>query len=144
MVLRKSIARSLLTFLVLLMAAMALVVTIALAARSGVPTRYRYAGVVENARGAPSHHIAMGDGFRFVFFDALSQGVRSKRYRLCLGPAGKAAVQCWRGTTRYGLGRVAFLVTLPAKFEPGALTARWLVGSRTVAAWPFLYVRSGA
>jgi hypothetical protein len=145
MVLRKGIARWLLAFLVLLTVAMALVVTIALAGeRSNVPTRYRYAGVVENARGAPSHHIAMGDGFRFVFFDSLSQGRRSERYRLCLGPAGKSAIQCWSRTARYGLGRVAFPATLPPKVALGPLTARWLIGSRTVATWPFLYVMSGA
>jgi hypothetical protein len=145
MVFRKGIARSLLRFLVLLTAAMALVVTIALAGeRSNVPTRYRYAGVVENARGAPSHNIAMGDGFQFVFFDSLRQGLRSEPYRLCLGPAGKPAIQCWRRTARYGLGRVAFPATLPPKVAFGPLTARWLIGGRTVATWPFLYVRSGA
>jgi hypothetical protein len=138
-------ARPLLTFLVLVTVTMALVVTIALAGgRSNVPTRYRYAGVVENARGAPSHNIAMGDGFRFVFFDSLSQGRRSVRYRLCLGPAGKSANQCWRRTARYGLGSVAFPATLPPNIAVGPLTARWLVGTRTVATWPFLYARSGA
>jgi hypothetical protein len=144
MVLRRTV-RLFLAFSALLAVATAIVATIAFAGeRSNVPTRFRYAGVVENARGAPSHHIAMGDGFRFVFFDSLSQGLRSTPYRLCLGPADKAAIQCWKRTARYGLGRVAFPATLPSKVALGPLTARWLIGSRTVATWPFLHVRSGA
>jgi hypothetical protein len=100
---------------------------------------YRYAGVVENGRGAPAHYIARADGFRFVFFDALSQGRPSERYTLCLGRAGKPAARCWNRTARFGLGRLVFSVTLPSGIPSGALTARWMIESRTVATWRFFH-----
>src|SRR2546429_3914167 len=86
-----------------LMTTLVVVVTTAVGGRGSDFARFRYAGVVENGRGAPAHQIATGDGFRFVFFDALSQGRRSSRYKICLGPAGKAPARCWSRTARYGL-----------------------------------------
>jgi hypothetical protein len=131
--------------LVLLVAtAMVVAVTAALGgARSDLLPRYQYAGVVENDRGAPAHWIAAGDGFRFVFFDALSQGLRSERYKICVGRAGKAPVRCWSRTARYGLGRLVYTVKLPSNVPFGQLRARWLVNGRVVAIWPFLYIRGG-
>lgn len=141
---RKVILRVLSTLAVLLAVAMLLAVTLALAgARSNVPARYRYAGVVENGRGAPAHYIATGDGFRFYFFDSLSQGRRSRSYRLCIGRPHKAPLRCWKRTARYGVGKVSFSFTLPREVPLGVLTARWLSGNRSVATWPFLYVRGG-
>jgi hypothetical protein len=107
---------------------------------SSVPTRYRYAGVVENARGAPAHRIATGDGFRLSFFDALSQGRRSTRYRVCIGRPGQKASHCWRGVARYGFGELNLGFRLPADVPVGPLTALWLVDGRRVAIWPFLYI----
>jgi hypothetical protein len=142
--LRKVVLRAFVTIALTITAALALAVTIAVGGgRSDVPAPYRYAGVVENGRRAPAHYIATGDGFRFYFFDALSQGRRSERYRVCVGPAGKAATRCWSRTARFGLGRVAFPVALPPNFQFGPLVARWFIGSRIVATWPFLYVRGG-
>ena len=110
---------------------------------SKVPARYRYAGVVENGRGAPTHYIAAGDGIRFRFFDALSQGRPSESYRLCVGPPRKASLRCWNRTAKFGLDELAFSFTLPRDVPLGALTARWLFAGRVVASWPFLYVRGG-
>jgi hypothetical protein len=104
--------------------------------------RFRYAGVVENGRGAPAHQIASGDVFRLVFFDVLSQGRRSERYRVCLGAAGKSNIRCWNRMARYGLSRFALSrALLPQVPLGGPVTARWLIGGRVVAAWSFLYVR---
>jgi hypothetical protein len=106
-------------------------------------TSYRYAGVVENGRGAPAHQFARGDGFRFLFFDALSQGRRSERYKLCLNPPGKPPARCWHSNARFGLGRIAYGGLLPSNVPFGVLTARWFVSGRVVAAWRFYYVRGG-
>lgn len=126
------------------MAALALAVTVAIGGdRSSEVASYRYAGVVENGRGAPAHYLAIGGGFRLVFFDALSQGRRSVRYRVCLGPPGRPAVRCWRRTARFGLSRVILGDRLPLEVSYGPVTARWLIGDRIVTAWPFLYVRGG-
>jgi hypothetical protein len=139
--LRKALARAILVLAVSLTAALVLAVTIAIGGkRFDVSARYRYAGVAENGRGAPAHYIATGDGFRFLFFDARSQGRRSERYTLCLGAAGKPPARCWRRTAGYGLGRVVFPARLPPELTYGALTARWLIGTRIVATWSFLYV----
>jgi hypothetical protein len=108
--------------------------------RSDPSVGYRYAGVVENGRGAPAHYIVRGDGVRLIFFDAQSQGIRSRRYAVCLGPAGKSATRCWNRTARYGLGRLIFSATLPPEVPFGALTARWTIENRTVATWRFLHV----
>jgi hypothetical protein len=105
------------------------------------PLRYRYAGVVADGRGIPTHYVKRGGGIVFHFFDALSQGRKSESYRLCVGPPGKAPVRCWNRKARYGVGKVAFSFILPSDIPLGALTARWLVAGRTVANWPFLYVR---
>lgn len=134
-------ARAAWTLVLLVATALIVAVTAALGGERSDVARYRYAGVVENGRGAPAHRIAAGDGFRFVFFDALSQGRRSERYRICIGPAGKAPVRCWSRTARFGLGRLAYPAILPSNVPFGQLRARWLVSGRVVATWPFLYIR---
>jgi hypothetical protein len=142
--LRRVPARAILVLAVLFMAALVLAATVAIGGdRSSAPASYRYAGVMENGRGAPAHYLAIGDGFRLLFFDALSQGRRSELYRVCLGPPGKPAVRCWRRTARYGLSRVILGDRLPPQVSYGAVTARWLIGTRVVTTWPFLYVRGG-
>ena len=100
---------------------------------------YRYAGVVENGRGIPTHYLRKGDGIVFYFFDAFSQGIKSEPYQLCVGPSGKAAARCWKQTARYGVGKVRFSFTLPTGVPLGELTARWLVAGSTVARWTFFY-----
>jgi hypothetical protein len=107
------------------------------------PARYRYAGVVENGRSAPTHYIATGDGIGFYFFDAFSQGRQAESYRVCVGHPGKSPVRCWTRTATYGLGRLKFPATLPSDVPLGPLVARWFLGGRTVAAWTFLYARGG-
>ena len=102
---------------------------------------YRYAGVVENGRGIPTHYFNKVEGIFFSFFDAVSQGRKSERYQLCVGPPGKAATRCWKQTAKYGVGKLSFSFTLPAGVPLGELTARWLVGDRTVARWAFFYDR---
>jgi len=87
------------------------------------------------------HTIVRGGGVVFSFFDALSQGRKSVPYRLCVGRLGKPASRCWTRTARYGVGKISFAFTLPPVVPLGELTARWLVGGRTVARWDFLYVR---
>lgn len=142
MLLRKVALHAPLTFVALLGATTLLAVTIAPAgARSNVPAHYRYAGVVENGRGIPAHYIATGDGFRFYFFDSLSQGRRSEAYGLCIGRPRKAPIRCWNRTANYGVGKLTFSFVLPRNVPLGALTARWLRAGRAVATWPFLYVR---
>jgi hypothetical protein len=142
--LRRVPARAILVLAVLFVAALVLAVAVAIGGdRSGALASYRYAGVMENGRGAPAHYLAIGDGFRLLFFDALSQGRRSERYKVCLGPPGKPAVRCWQRTARYGVGRVILGDRLPLQVSYGALMARWSIGDRIVTTWPFLYVRGG-
>lgn len=105
------------------------------------PFRYRYAGVVADGRGAPTHYVRRGDGISFSFSDALAWGRKSEPYQLCVGPAGQAPARCWNRKARYGIGKLVFLFALPRVVPLGSLTARWLVAGRTVAIWPFLYVR---
>ena len=136
-------ARAVLVLALLFMTAMLVAVTTAIGGGRSDFARFRYAGVVENGRGAPAHQITTGDGFRFVFFDALSQGRRSERYKLCVNPPGKPSAKCWRGNARYGLGRIAYPALLPSNVPFGVLTARWFVNGRVVAAWGFYYVRGG-
>jgi hypothetical protein len=135
--------RTRLPFVVSLAMTMLLAIATASAAVRADPLRYRYAGVVEDGHGVPSHYLKRGGGILFSFFDALSQGRRSTSYRLCVGPPGKPPTRCWNRTARYGVGKLAFSFTLPSDFPLGAFTARWLVAGRTVASWPFLYVRGG-
>lgn len=138
--LREVAPRALLTLVALLSAAMLVAVMIARASgRASVPVLYRYAGVVENGRGAPAHYIARLDGFQFFFFDAASQGRRFERYRLCIGPPRQRAIRCWSRAAQYGIGKMRFSVTLPSSVPVGPLTARWLIAGRTVATWPFFH-----
>jgi hypothetical protein len=105
------------------------------------PSRYRYAGVVADGRGVPTHYVRRGDGVSFSFFDALSQGRKRLPYRLCVGRAGKEPARCWSRRARYGIDKLAFSYALPRAIPVGLLTARWLVAGRMVASWTFLYVR---
>jgi hypothetical protein len=135
------------SFSVLLMVGALLAVTMLPAiqpASAGVDANapsYRYAGVVETGRGIPTHYVRKGEGIIFYFFDSMSQGRKSQPYQLCVGPPGKAASRCWKQTAKYGVGKVNFAFTLPAGVPLGELTARWLVGGRTVASWAFFYDR---
>lgn len=130
-----------LTFAVSLALTLVLAIGTAAAAVRADPLRYRYAGVVGDGRGIPTHYVRRGHGIVFYFFDALSQGRKSTSYRLCVGPPGKAPPRCWNRKARYGVGKVAFSFVLPSDVPLGTLTARWLVEGRSVASWPFLYVR---
>jgi hypothetical protein len=103
---------------------------------------YRYAGVVENGRGIPTHYLRRGDGIVFYFFDSISQGRKSEPYQLCVGPPGKAAARCWKQTARYGVGKVSFSFVLPPGVPLRELTARWLVAGHIVARWAFFYDRA--
>jgi hypothetical protein len=133
--------RTRLTVVVSLAVTILLGIASASAAVRADPLRYRYAGVVEDGRGVPSHYLKRGGGILFYFFDALSQGRKSTSYRLCVGRPGKPPTRCWSRTARYGVGKLAFSFTLPSDVPLGELTARWFVVGRTVASWPFLYVR---
>jgi hypothetical protein len=108
--------------------------------RSGLPD-YRYAGVVENGRGIPTHHIKKGEGIVFYFFDSFARGRKSETYQLCVGRSGKTDVRCWQRTARYGVGKVRFSFVLPSGVPLGALTARWVVAGHTVASWQFYYAQ---
>lgn len=108
---------------------------------SGLPD-YRYAGVVETARGVPTHHIKKGEGIVFYFFDAFARGRKSETYRLCVARPGKTNVRCWKRTARYGVGKVTFSFVLPSGVPLGFLTARWLVAGQTVAIWQFYYAQA--
>jgi hypothetical protein len=135
-------ARKALVLTLCLTTAMVVAVTTAIGGdRSDTATPYRFAGAVENGRGAPAHLIITGEGFRFLFFDALSQGRPSERYKLCLGRPGKSPVRCWQRNARFGLGRVAYGGMLPSDVPFGVLDARWSVNARIVAIWRFRYVK---
>ncbi len=71
---------------------------------ANIPARYRYAGVVEDGRGVPTHNARAGEGFRFHFYDSLSRGLRSAPYTLCVGQPGKAPARCWSRVEKYGVG----------------------------------------
>jgi hypothetical protein len=133
--------RALLTSVVLLIVTTLLAIQGAFAESRATVPDYRYTGVVENARGAPTHYIGTGDGIALVFFDAFAQGRKSERYRACIGRPGKAPVRCWNLTAAFGLGKLTFPGTLPRAVPTGALAAHWLVAGRTVATWPFFYLR---
>ena len=130
----------LLTVVALLAVAMSAVQAASARVSANAPN-YRYAGVVETGRGIPTHYVRKGEGLIFYFFDAISQGRKSQPYQLCVGPPGKAASRCWKQTAKYGVGKVSFSFTLPDGVPLGDLTARWLVGGRTVARWAFFYDR---
>lgn len=130
----------LLTVVALLAVAMSAVQAASARVSANAPN-YRYAGVVETGRGIPTHYVRKGEGIIFYFFDAISQGRKSQPYQLCVGPPGKAASRCWKQTAKYGVGKVSFSFTLPDGVPLGDLTARWLVGGRTVARWAFFYDR---
>jgi hypothetical protein len=135
-------AREVLVLTLCLSIAMVVAVTTAVGGQqSATPTPYRFAGAVENNRGAPAHRIMAGDGFWFLFFDALSQGRASERYKLCLAPPGRSPVRCWQRNARFGFGRVAYAGTLPSNVPFGVLDARWFVNGRVVATWRFRYLR---
>jgi hypothetical protein len=138
-------ARAPLSVLLMLVALLAVAMLLAIqpaSARLGANAPvYRYAGVVENGRGIPTHYVKKGEGIIFYFFDAISQGRKSEPYQLCVGPPGKAATRCWKQTAKYGVGKLSFSFTLPAGVPLGELTARWLVAGRTVARWAFFYDR---
>jgi hypothetical protein len=113
-------------------------------ARAGEQTRsYRYTGVAENGRGAPTHLAWAGEGFAFSFYDALSRGRPSEPYKVCVGRSGKAPVKCWNRSARFGVGRLNLGQTLPSKVPFGELTVRWSLGGRPVARWVLLYARGG-
>jgi hypothetical protein len=103
---------------------------------------YRYTGTVEIGRGIPTHFARAGEGFAFSFYDALSLGVRSEPYTVCIGRAGKAALKCWKRSARFGVGKLSLGAALPQKVPFGALTVRWSVEGRTVAKWGLLYVHA--
>lgn len=67
--------------------------------------------------------------------------MRSTPYRLCVGRPGQKPRHCWSLRARYGFGRLNVPILLPADVAIGSLNARWLVRGRTVATWPFLYIR---
>jgi hypothetical protein len=140
------LSRTPLSVLLMLVAVLAVTMLLAIqpaSARVGAnEPDYRYAGVVENVRGIPTHYVRKGEGVVFSFFDAFSQGRKSVPYQLCVGPPGKAAARCWKQTARYGVGKVRFSFTLPPSVPLGALTARWLVAGSTVARWTFFYDRA--
>jgi hypothetical protein len=117
------------------------VIETASAALRADPLRYRYTGVAVSGRGVPTRYITRGGGIVFYFFDAFSQGRKSASYRLCISRTGKAEARCWNRTASYGVGKVTFSFALPDNVPLGELTARWLVDGRTVASWPFFYVR---
>src|SRR5947207_6001580 len=96
-------ARLSVLFIVMAVVAVAMMPAIQPAsARGNVNTvDYRYAGVVENGRGIPTHYVRRGDGIVFYFFDSIRQGLKSEPYQLCVGPPGKAAARCWTKTARY-------------------------------------------
>jgi hypothetical protein len=104
---------------------------------------FRYTGVVENGRGAPTHLAWSGEGFAFSFYDALSRGRPSEPYKVCVGRPGKAPLKCWKRSARFGLGKLHLGQTLPQKVPFGELTVRWSTGGRTVARWVFLYAPGG-
>jgi hypothetical protein len=127
------------------LALLILTMSIAIGSAAGGPrvsVPYQYAGVVENGRGAPSHYLESGDRLRFSFFDWLSKGRRSEPYQLCLGRAKGASLRCWNLSARYGMGTLALTKLPPNVPFSTLLSARWLVGGRTVATWPFYYVRA--
>ena len=137
--------RTLLSVLLMLVALLAVAMLLAIqpaSARLDVTAPvYRYAGVVEAGRGIPTHYVKKGEGIIFYFFDAISQGRKSEPYQLCVGPPGKAASRCWKQKAKYGVGKLSFAFTLPDGVPLRELTARWLVGGRTVARWAFFYDR---
>jgi hypothetical protein len=140
---RNFLCRKVLPIALFLVASSVVGIGAASGAKSTDPFRYRYAGVVENGRGIPTHYVARGDGIAFSFFDSLSQGRKSHRYQLCIDHSGKGTPRCLNRTGRFGVGRIVFPFTLPSDVPLGELTARWLVAGRTVATWRFLYVRGG-
>jgi hypothetical protein len=104
---------------------------------------YRYTGVVENGRGAPTHLAWSGEGFTFSFYDALSRGRPSEPYTVCVGRPGKASVKCWKRSARFGVGKLNLGRTLPGTVPFGELTVRWSLSGRTVTKWVLLYARGG-
>jgi hypothetical protein len=133
--------RTLLALIVGLTALLVIATALAGSRSSKATTAYRFTGAVENGQGIPLHFARASDGFAFSFFDALSRGVRSEPYTVCVGRPGRSPAKCWKRSARFGVSKLSLGATLPRQVPYGELIVKWSMAGRTVAKWPLLYMR---
>ena len=99
------------------------------------PQKYRYTGWMSAGPGYVPHHAFVdGDGIILNFQDAGDR--QPTAYRVCWARVSGTGRRCWsRIAQPY---RVSSIPTGgPTHF--GSYVARWYVGGRAVASWPFLF-----
>jgi hypothetical protein len=103
---------------------------------SSVPSKYRFTGWAASASG-PQHWFVEGDGIGLHLRDIEANDQNPTAYRVCWAPRGGFKNPCWSRTVHAWAGSSVANLGVPL---PGRYTARWTIGSRTVATWPFIVV----
>jgi hypothetical protein len=127
------------TLLALLIGAPFLVVSVP-SASSAQPPQYRFTGWVTASptlAANPTHLLVEGDAPQLRFTDRWNVTHRRTSYRGCVSKLGSSTARCLAATAPVD-GKPSALA-LPVRCC-GEFVARWYVGKRLVAAWPFRYV----
>jgi hypothetical protein len=131
------------TLLALLIGAPFLVVSVQ-SALSAQPPQYRFTGWVtasQTLAAAPTHLLVEGDAPQLRFTDRWNLTHRRTSYRVCVSKLVSSTSRCLAATAP--IDSKASALALPVRCC-GEFVARWYVGERLVAAWPFRYVAEHA
>jgi hypothetical protein len=132
------------TLLALLIGAPLLVVSVQ-PALSAQPPQYRFTGWVtasQTLAAAPTHLLVEGDAPQLRFTDRWNLTHRRTSYRVCVSKLLLSSTsRCLAATAP--IDSKASALALPIRCC-GEFVARWYVGKRLVAAWPFRYVAEHA
>jgi hypothetical protein len=100
------------------------------------PQKYRFTGWMSAGVGdAPHHAFVDGDAVVLKFQDASNE--RPTRYRVCWARVDGANRRCSSRVARSF--RTSSIETGGPLLRFGSYVARWYVGGRLVASWPFLF-----
>ena len=128
-------------------AALAIIVSVgvltmsASAGNGAAPGKYRFTGWMAPSKlpGAlPSHLVVEGDAGTLRFADGLNLTGRPVAYRVCVFRLGSS-----QGPCRHATAPVSTRPSVVPLFVDccGQFVAKWFVGDRVVAAWPFQFQR---
>jgi hypothetical protein len=127
------------TLLALFIGAPFLVVSVHFAL-SAQPAQYRFTGWVtasQTLTAAPTHLLVEGDAPQLRFTDRWNLTDRRTSYRVCVSKLLSSTSRCLAATAP--IDSKASALALPIRCC-GEFVARWYVGKRLIAAWPFRYV----
>jgi hypothetical protein len=118
-----------------------LLATSVLAANGPGPTKYRFTGWMSPSAvpgGWPSHLLVEGDAGTLRFADRLNLTRKPVAYRVCVFRLGSS-----RGPCRRSAAPISARPSVLPLFVSccGEFVAKWYVGGRVVATWPFQFVR---